>query len=169
MKSLKVLVASIAALGVVGVAHAGEGQAYVNVGVDSLEFDAYGIGGKVGYQFADYFGVEAQGSVGIIDDEQTIGAVTADVGYDYLLGGFAVATLPLEDGFELLGRVGYYYTELSAEGAGVTVTDDADGFAAGVGAQFMWDDANGIRADYTYLDGNGGHADSVSLAYVRKF
>ena len=169
MKSLKVLTASIAALGIVGTAQAGEGDAYVNVGVDTLEFDSYGIGGKVGYQFTDYFGVEGQGSVGIIDDEQTIGNIEVDIGYDYLVSGFGVATLPLSDGFELLGRVGYYYAEVSAEAAGTSVSDDEDGLAFGVGGQYMWDKMNGIRADYTYLDGDGGHADVASLSYVRKF
>jgi len=134
-----------------------------------LEFDSHGIGGKAGYQFTDYFGVEAQGSVGVIDDEQTIAGFDVDIGYDYLVGGFGVAKFPLDNGFEIIGRAGYYYGEVSAEAAGESISDDQDGFALGAGAQYLWDGVNGIRADYTYLDGDGGHADFVSLAYVRKF
>ena len=171
MKTLKTAIAAIAVLGFAGAAHAQDGQAYVNVGVDTLEFDQYGIGGKLGYQFSDYFGVEAQGSIGIIDDEVTLGGTTVDVGYDYLIGGFATGTLPLGESVDLIGRVGYYAAEVSAEvtAGGIGASDDEDGFAFGAGLQYMWDDLNGVRADYTYLDGDGGHADAVSLSYVRKF
>ena len=135
MKTLKTAIAAIAVLGFASAAHAQDGQAYVNVGVDTLEFDQYGIGGKLGYQFSDYFGVEAQGSIGIIDDEVTFGGTTVDIGYDYLIGGFATGTLPLGESVDLIGRVGYYAAEVSAEATagGIGASEDTDGFAFGAG------------------------------------
>jgi len=169
MKLVKFLAAGAAVIAMAGTAQAQDGQAYVNVGVDTLEFDSYGIGAKVGYKFSDWLGAEVQGSIGVIDDEVETLGTTVDVGYDYLLGGFAVATLPVSDGVEFIGRVGYYTTEVTASAGNVSESATADGFAGGVGMQYLWDDLNGIRADYTYLDGDGGHADGFSVAYVRKF
>jgi len=40
-------------------------------------------------------------------------------------------------------------------------------YAVGAGAQYNFDEKNGVRVDYTFLGGfNGGTA---SLGYVRKF
>lgn len=167
MRIIKLAAVVATATAFVGTASAQE--AYVNVGVDTLDFDAYGVGAKAGYNFTENFGAEVQGSLGIIDDEETVSGIEADVGYDYLVAAFGTASLPLSDDVSIIGRIGYYYTELSAEGAGVTVTEEFDGLAGGVGLQYMLDEMNGIRVDYTYLDGDGGNADSASLAYVRKF
>lgn len=170
MKSFKFVAIAAALIACAGTAQAeDDGSAYINVGVDTLEFDNYGIGAKIGYDFADYFGIEVQGSLGIIDDEVNVGNVKVDVGYDYLVGAFAVGKIPVADNFDLLGRVGYYSAEVTAKTLGASSTDTIDGLALGVGGQYMLDEKNGVRLDYTYLDSDDGNADAFSLAYVRKF
>ena len=130
-------------------ASAQDSGAYINVGIDTLNFEAYGIGGKVGYDLMDYVAVEVQGSVGVVDEKDTIGSITAKAGYDYIAGAFSVLKLPLSENFQPFVRTGYYFTELSASAAGQSQSVSFDGFAVGGGAQFMWDSKNGIRAEYT--------------------
>lgn len=168
MKFIKALALSAAVTAYVGTAHADDG-AYVNVGVDTLEFDNYGVGGKVGYNFAGgTFGVEVQGSLGVVDEEVTSGV---DFGYDYIAGGFVTLSLPIGQRFSLISRTGYYFSEFSASSSTDSASASIDGFAGGTGVQYMLDDNNGIRLDYTWLDGgdNGGNANSGSISYVRKF
>ncbi len=180
MKTLKIAVAALALTGFAGAAQAQDaGHWYMNLGADTYEFDAFGIGGKLGYNFNEWFGAEGQGSIGLIDDEKTIGGMDFDFGYDYMIAGFGVVRYPLSPNFEVFGRAGYQLTEVSIDAddaAGEAILDAADidesvdGFAAGAGIQYMWDGLNGVRVEYTYLDGNDGlEADTGSISYVRKF
>lgn len=166
MKIIKALAVSAAMVAYVGTAHADDG-AYVNVGVDTFEFDNYGVGGKVGYNFAGgTFGVEIQGSLGLVDEEVTS---TVDQGYDYIAGGFVTLSLPIGQRFSLISRTGYYFSEFTASSSTSSASTSIDGFAAGTGVQYMFDDDNGIRLDYTVLDGQGGSANTGSLSFVRRF
>lgn len=171
MKFIKALAVSAAMTAFVGTAHADDG-AYVNVGVDTLEFDNFGIGAKIGTTFAGgTFGVEAQGSLGVIDDEVTIGTTDIDVGYDYIAGAFVTVNLPVGRNITLISRTGYYFSEFSASDGTNSASESIDGFAGGTGIQYMFGENDGIRLDYTWLDGgsNNGDANTGSISYVRKF
>lgn len=158
----------------------GDGQAYVNVGIDAVEFDAYALSGKVGYNINEYFGVEGQAGFGIIDDsfdDEEFG-IEADAGVSYLVGIFGTLRTPVADSAELFARAGYHFTGISVEiddgFDDFSDTVDFDGFAIGVGGQYFFGPAqlNGVRAEYTYLDiDNAGSADGdlFSLSYVRRF
>jgi hypothetical protein len=54
----------------------------------------------------------------------------------------------------------------------VSVSEDVDGFAGGVGGQFNFgpEYKSGIRAEYTYLDTDGSDGgDLYTISYIRKF
>lgn len=173
MKTLKITAAAIVAMGFASSAMAQDSNTYVNLGVTTYEFDTYSISGKVGYDFSKYFSVEGQAGFGVISDKETIGNTEVKAKVDYDLGAFVVAHAPIAENFEVLGRVGYYYAEVggSAVVNGQTIADSAnfDGLAFGGGLQYMWDGLNGVRGEYTYVDGDGGHLDAFSVSYVRKF
>jgi len=103
MKFLKATLTATALTAFAMSAQAQDSGAYVNVGVETFEFDTYNILGRVGYNFAEYFGVEGEGSFGVIGTEE----FGVDVDTDWSLGGYFVGRYPLGESFEIFGRVGY--------------------------------------------------------------
>jgi outer membrane immunogenic protein len=172
MKFAKIAAATAAISLFSGTAMAQDTGAYVGLGVDAVEFDSYNLSAKVGYNFSEFFGVEAQGGFGVIDDEVDLGGgQTADIGIDTYISGFLTGTFPASEQFDLIGRVGYYYANAEASAGNLSVSEDIDGFAAGLGGQFNFgtDYKSGIRAEYTYLDGDGDGGDLYTVSYIRKF
>lgn len=154
---------------------------YGALGVTTYEAETYGADAKLGYNFNRYFGVEAQGVLGLSTDSSPIadfeGAATVSIKPEYTLGAFAVARLPLSERVEIFARGGVHNTRTNIQisnALGTNVDEDKTGFAAGAGLQYNLDPKNGLRAEYTYLDNNEssfGTVDReiVSLSYVRKF
>ena len=178
MKIINVL-GSVAAAALFAMpAMAQDAQVYAGVGVDSFEFDAYTLSGRVGANFSDYLGVEGQAGFGIIDDEESFGGDEVSVGIDFFGAAFLTGRFPASEQFDVVGRVGYYYVDAGAEINGNTVDleaegieDSADGLAFGAGGQFNFGEGyrNAVRLEYTYLDGEGGNGDAVSLSFLRRF
>ena len=170
MKFLKIALATAAIAGFASTASAQDGNAYINIGVDAVEFDAYTLSGKVGYKFTKMFAVEGQAAIGIIDNKETIQGIEAKAGVDSSFSAFGVVRIPTGEGLNLFGRAGYHFTKLSASAGSAEISVDTDGFAVGVGSEYSWDDVSGLRLEYTYLDGQGDSGSSVySLSYVRNF
>jgi outer membrane immunogenic protein len=140
---------------------------YVNGGYNHLQSGRINTGtvqGRVGYNFTPNFAVEGEGSLGGVTDK-VAGVSLRTRG---TLGAFAVATAPVAERFSVIGRAGYVQTWAEAKALGVKVQDDDGSFALGVGGQYMIDEANGIRADYTRYTKNDGR-DGLAVSYVRKF
>jgi outer membrane immunogenic protein len=140
---------------------------YVNGGYNHLQSGKINTGtvqGRVGYNFTPNFAVEGEGGVGGVTD--TVNGVKLRT--RGTLGAFAVATAPVAERFALIGRAGYVQTWAQAKALGVKSESDDGSFAVGVGGQYMIDEANGIRADYTRYTKNDGR-DGVAVSYVRKF
>ena len=170
MKFLKIALATATLAGFASAASAQDSNTYVNIGVDAVEFDAYTLSGKLGYKFTDMFAIEGQAAIGIIDNKETIQGIEAKAGVDSSFGAFGVLRIPTGEGLNLFGRAGYHFTQLSASAGNVDLDVDTDGFAIGAGSEYSWDGVNGIRLEYTYLDGEGdGGSDVYSLSYVRNF
>lgn len=184
MTILKTILAALMAISLAGFAQAQDSGAYVALGASNYVTDPIGTSGtdlfaveaKVGYNFNKYFGVEAQGSIGLNTDSQSVGDSTFNRNIDYSVGAFAVARLPLSKKFDLFARGGVHNTQVgfsldnppTIDGELFTLSSQSDtDFAVGAGAQFNFDKKNAIRADYTYL--GGIEAETLSLGYVRKF
>ncbi len=164
--------ALIAAMAIAPMASAqtGEIQGDISLG-QYMEDDAdiVMLGGHLGYGITDNFAVEGEVAFGITEEE--IGLATATVSHQ--AGLFGVLSTTPKDGFSFYGRAGYSFAEVEASAGNVTVSEDIDGLAYGIGAKYFFDDVNGVRLDwtkYTSSDDNvDGDADVVSIGYARKF
>lgn len=142
---------------------------YGNVSAESSDIDFDALNARVGARFTPYVGVEGELGIGLGDQEVTPG-VDASLNYD--AAAYVVGFVPITERFEVLGRVGYGVTEMEVEGpGGFTVSEDGDSLNYGLGAQYFFDDANGVRADWTRRDfqDDGGEADAWTINYVRRF
>lgn len=140
---------------------------YINGGYNHLQSGSINTGtvqGRVGYKLTPNFAVEGEAGIGSNNDR--INGV--DVRTRGTLGAFAVASAPVAERFALIGRAGYVQTWAEAKAAGIKTEADEGSFAVGVGGQYMIDEANGIRADYTRYTENDGR-DGFAVSYVRKF
>jgi len=152
---------------------------YGSLGATLYDVDSelYGVQGRLGWQSKSIFGAEVEGSIGFNQDEASVdfgtGIITAESGVDSQIAGFGVARLPVSQKLNVLGRVGYHNTELSAEfDNGTTILEQefsTDGIAYGVGAEYAINHRTSVRADYTRYDFDGADADALSLAVSRKF
>lgn len=157
-----------------GTAYAQDSGAYGALGVTTYEFDNYGVDAKLGYNFNRYFGVEAQGVIGVTTDSyptyDSPDAATVKSKVKHTVGAFAVARLPLSEQFEVFGRAGIHNTRRNIQINNALSSNyniDGTSFALGGGLQYKLSEKSALRAEYTYLDKVGG--DTVSLGFVRKF
>lgn len=159
MKLIKTLAATAALVSFAGMAQAQDSGLYANGGIEIL--DAQGASGNVvgrlGYNISQYFAVEGEASVGVLEDND-------DFKLDYKIAGFGKVKAPIGEQFEIFGRLGYYYAE--AEGG------DGDDIAWGGGVEYFFSPAktNSVRLDYTALEvGEGFNADIYSITYGIRF
>lgn len=130
---------------------------------------------KGGYQFNPYFGLEAEGAIGIDDDSYSTGAnARVSYGLDYSLGAFGVARYPVTDKVDVFARAGVVHAKFDGKArigtTTVKLSDKNEWFAGGAGVQFNIDPKNSIRAEYTrYEDNNDLDADVWGASFVRKF
>ena len=124
-----------------------------------------------GYRFTQYVAVEA----GYVDLGEFSGNVSG-IGVSAEATGVTahvVGTLPINDRFSLLGRLGTIYADVdvkaSAFGISVSEDDQSFAFAAGLGAEVNITDQFSLRAEYELFkdigDDNTGE-DDVYLASV---
>jgi opacity protein-like surface antigen len=148
------------------------------------DFNLGAIQGRLGWRFNNWLGVEGELAFGVNDDKgsQTVGGVNVNTSVKLKdqEAIYAVGFLPLSTDFDLLARIGYGHQSAKASatavsgGGPVTVSDRADGdsWNFGVGAQYHFDGANGVRGDYTREEFSGsgsGHADVWSIAFSHRF
>ncbi len=169
MKFLKIALATAVVAGFASTASAQDTGAYGNVGVKTYEFDTYNVLGRLGYNFSEYLGVEAEGSFGLSGTSETVFGEEIDVDTNWDIGAYLISRWGVTDNFDIFLRGGYSVVEIEASAAGVSESDNFDGFAVGGGVQYNWDEQNGVRLGYTYNDVDGGGADVIDLSYVRKF
>ena len=138
---------------------------YVTLGGTYLTDSEIGAAtARAGVDIGQYLGVEAEGSIGVVDGD--LGA--ADVELDHMIAGFGRARMPISENFEGFVRGGYYFAEASVDTPAIDVELDDDDFAAGAGVQWNFGERSALRADYTNFgftdDGHSG-----ALSYVLKF
>ncbi|MFA4893926.1 porin family protein [Brevundimonas sp.] len=140
--------------------------------LDGDDADLGAVTGRLTAKFNRYVGVEGEASFGVKDDEITVGGITGDLSHEYDAAAYVVGVLPVTPNFELFGRVGYGTTQIKADVAGFSATEDGESVNYGAGANYFFDGRNGVRADWTrrdFTDDNGGELDTYGLSYVRRF
>lgn len=182
MKKALIATASLAAIAVV--APTAQAQiattatvptgAYANVqaGIaDGGQADLGVIGGRLGYRFNNFLGVEGELVTGLKSDTDTIAGVDVNTKLKHAAAAYGVGFLPLGPNTDLLARVGYGTTKVRAKAAGFSASDSEESWNFGVGAQHHFDGVNGLRVDYTRQEFNNdaGHSNVYSVGYTRRF
>lgn len=129
---------------------------YANLGGIKYDVDEkpYGVVGRIGVQ-KGYIGAEVEATTGVTNQDE--------IDLDYSVAAFGVLRAPVTEQLNLLGRVGYNTANIEDQ-------FHVDGVAYGAGVEYNFNRQNGLRVDYTRYDiEDFGNADSVSVAYLRRF
>jgi hypothetical protein len=159
MKKLAMM-AAVAAVALLAAPMSASAQGYVGLGYTNFDYDGGDVGavtGRLGYRLNPNFAVEGEASTGVDEDDA--------IELNHNVGAYARAILPVTSEFDVHGRIGYQTTEID------TPLGDADddGIAYGVGAEWRFTPAFGLRGDWTRLEGDEGEADALSLGGVLNF
>ena len=134
--------------------------------------DTGAIQGRVGAKFTPNFGVEAEVAGGVDGDKTYTPGGPTNVKMEHQAAAYAVGFLPVTPNLDLIGRVGYGTTKFDTKNPAATEFDGSrDSWNYGVGAEYKFDDKNGIRADYTKSEYTKSDLSSntMSVGYVRRF
>ncbi len=172
MRKLLIATAAITAIAAPAAAQTFS-NSYGSLGYSSVRGDdteLNGFTGRFGTRFTPNFGMEGEVSFGLGDDSIP-GVPNSTVELDYDVAGYVTGVVPVSQNFELFGRVGYGKTQLRSKVFGMSSKDSDTSINWGAGANYFFDDNNGVRADWTRRDfrDNGGEADVWSVSFVRKF
>ena len=149
-------------------------EIYGSVGYGSTRASGADTGviqGRVGAKITPHFGVEGELAGGVSDDKTYAAGVPVNVKQQHQAAAYAVGFLPVTPNIELLARAGYGTTKFDASSAASPLKGSMESWNYGVGAQYRFDDKNGVRADWTKSEFNNSKedADTLAVAYVRKF
>jgi outer membrane immunogenic protein len=179
MKSLILAAATLAVFGAAAPVLAqpvlGDVGAYGNLGVGDVNTGSANNGavtGRVGARFGRYFGVEGELSAGFSNSRSNIDGVRSDVSLRDQYAAYAVGFLPVTPNTDLLARIGYGASDLHVTQPMNTAFNRYETtWNAGVGGQYFFDHADGVRVDYTRetADRSDLDANVLTAAYVRKF
>jgi hypothetical protein len=117
--------------------------------------DLGSITGRLGGRYGKFLGLEGELSYGVMGDNRTFGANTADarnVDVKRQLDGavYGVGFLPVSPNMDLLARVGYGWSHYRVSPASLaSYTASEHGLRYGVGAQYFLAGNNGVRLDWT--------------------
>jgi outer membrane immunogenic protein len=179
MKSLVLAAATLAVLGAAAPALAqplslNGISGYGTLGVEDLNDNSANIGavtGRLGARFGPYIGVEGELSGGFSNAHADIGGGRSTVSLRDQYAAYAVGFLPVAPNADLLARIGYGASDLHFAQPGNDFNRNQTTWNAGVGGQYFFSPANGVRLDYTRetADRSDLDANVFSAAYVRKF
>lgn len=180
MKALMLAATAAAAMSLPVLAHADQPAAgtttfngfigYSAAGADDINLGA--VQGRLAVRFGQYLGIEGELAGGVDGDTVDVLGAPTDVKLQHQEAIYGVGYLPVNANFDLLARVGYGHSEISASGPGVPLAAaSGNSWNYGVGGQYYFDGANGLRIDYTRHDftGGGPNADVWSIGYTRRF
>lgn len=150
---------------------------YLNLGVERIDGDGADVNGAVGRfgaRLNRFVGLEGEVAVGVGHDEVDVEGIDVEVKLDHSFAGYLVGFVPVSPQADIFGRIGVGMVQISGEALNEEVSDDVQTWNLGVGAQFFWDDRNGVRGEFTrhevfddeeFEDG----LNVWSIAYVRRF
>lgn len=152
-----------------------ESELYVTGGLTSFDADGVDLQAlnvRGGIELHELLSAEFEAAFGL-GAEEIDGGSGAEAELENQFGGFLVARYPLVPNLDLLGRIGYTTGELQTANNGVSSDADLDGFAFGLGGEYMFTEQLGIRGDYTRIevdeDALDGGVNMFSIAGVYKF
>ncbi len=129
------------------------------------------IQARVGAKLTAHFGFEGELAGGVSDDKTYVAGAPVNVDMKHQAAAYAVGFLPVTHNIDLLARAGYGTTKFDASSSTSPLKGSMESWNYGVGAQYKFNDKNGVRADWTKSEYNNSKEDSdtIAVAYVRKF
>jgi opacity protein-like surface antigen len=125
-----------------------------------------------GIAFHEILGAELETSFGL-GAKDVDGAPGAQAELENQFGAYLIGSYPVAPQFDVHVRLGYATGEYQTSNNGVSGDVDVDGFAFGVGGEYMLTEQWGLRADYTRIeaedDAFDGGIDKFAIAGVYKF
>lgn len=151
-------------------AGAGAGITKIEHEEQGVSFDDSPFGWRLtaGYDFNDNFAIEGMyvNTGEASDTVQGIDVKAELSGFGVYLVGLA----PNQNGkTKVFGKLGYYSGEQETTLFGVTVDEDADGFAAGAGIRFDMDNKMTLRADFDWIDSDLDTVWAISVGFQVRF
>lgn len=154
---------------------AAESDLYLNAGLSAFDGDGAtlnALSARGGIAFHDLLSAELEASFGL-GAEEVDGLSGTELELENQFGGYLVGRYPVLPRFDAIGRIGYTTGEFQASSGGVAGDVETDGFAFGLGGEFMLTDQLGVRADYTRIevedDNLDGGINVFALAAVYRF
>lgn len=150
------------------------GQLYGSIGLGSLstskDLGDVNLGAvtlRAGTRLNPYVGFEGELAFGLQDDSE--GGVNTELSRQY--AAYLVAYAPIRPNADLFARIGYGAQKYRFEQGDALYEPVLESVNLGLGAQYFFDDRNGVRADLTHQEfvDSKADADTVSVSYVRKF
>ena len=150
---------------------------YVDLGAVAYDpFDeTFGVQARGGYQSANYWGVEAEGSIGVSERTESFVGIPYDVSAEYSAAVFGRVAVPVSERLNLVARLGVHSSEVKVEALGTAQDIELEGGAIGVGIEYATGPNGAFRLDYTgYGSGSGDDAliddfDSLAASYQFRF
>lgn len=154
---------------------AADSELYVNGGVSVFDTDEATINAlamRGGLNFNEIMGAEFEAAFGL-GAEDLDSPAGAQIEVENQFSGFFVGRYPVLPQVDVLGRIGYTTGELQVSNSGVSADAEIDGFAFGIGGEYMFTKAFGVRGDYTRIEADDdqfdGGIDVFAIVGVFKF
>jgi outer membrane immunogenic protein len=148
--------------------YGGLNYSFVNIDADNGgDADTGTLSGKVGGLVTPYFGLEARGGFGVVDD--TINGV--DFSLDNFFGGYATLNLANESPATPYAILGFTRVEVEADAGplGTTTDDDSDiSYGLGVNVDITPELAGNLEY-IRYYDGDDVTVDALGLGATLRF
>ncbi len=124
--------------------------------IDSgLSSDPAVVRGIVGYQFNPAMSAEVLLGLNARDGKDNVFGVPLKAKVDRMVGAYGKYTLPLNNAFELYGRLGFISSKLKGTAGGFSTSASGSGISYGVGASYKVTPALALNVDYMDYDDLG--------------
>ncbi len=164
-KATTVALASLVSIAAFSSLAKAESELYVTGGVASFDLDHASPAAATfrgGWNWAEHFGAEIEGSFGL--DSDTIDPSEIELDIESQIGAYLVGRVPVGDNASFFSRVGYARTEIDINFGASSQIIQSDGISVGFGGEYMFTDQFGIRGDYTVMDAeDGAFTDAISV------
>ncbi|MFT6661141.1 MAG: opacity protein-like surface antigen [Maricaulis maris] len=138
------------------------------------EFNAHSTNGRLSYNLNDFIRLEANAVSGLSGSSgidcpvgEDCSSIEPRARFRYGYGVSIAGEYPVSEQLSMFARIGYDTANFKAT-AGPTGNDS--GMSLGAGADFYFNDAHGVRLEYSRTEfDDRGDASSWGISYVRRF
>ncbi|HWE45891.1 MAG TPA: outer membrane beta-barrel protein [Caulobacteraceae bacterium] len=116
---------------------------------------------QAGVRFGPYFGVEGEVGTGLPGDSRTGKKLSLTDRY----AAYIVGYLPWTKHLDLFAKLGLGHSRYKYEDNGASITSDLDSVNWGVGAQYLFNDHDGVRTEVLKENYHDSHGERTSLMF----